>query len=515
MIRLKKICLLQISLLVISFFSLSCSYREKADFWNVSGNNESNSTLYALSRNAVSGVLPLSSAIKLDYSVTGLGNLDDNYSLEISYMLEGSRDQARGQAVIELDNTAWELPRDFSFLDNSVLPDTYRASQPLNIKYIIPVRGSLEHLSLSWQPESSGSGQGSSLVISNIELTPRWFGVSFNSETNTLRLSPFVFSRDSGLVMDIPPVFDYGYSTGDAATSTAAESTAASSALSSNLEPIIANTRGVLNWPLHEWRIRNYELFRWSDFPSILIFDFLNYDVQDRFLKRLAFYVEKAGFRGRLAQDHEIADLHGWNAHDYSAESLADFFDLAERTNFPLLSEELELKEILLDSGIIIRNFRGNIIPGRGAIISLTRESPDYLRATFMAHEAYHGIFFIDEDFRRFTRQRWNNIDPIAGNFFLAYLDLQVYDINDEYLVLKEFSSFLLQQPVSQAARYFGQTLPSRLENSPLHRAALPARDQASGTWPILAALFQAEAEAFSQYVNQRWGFAAGRVHQQ
>jgi len=33
-----------------------------------------------------------------------------------------------------------------------------------------------------------------------------------------------------------------------------------------------------------------------------------------------------------------------------------------------------------------------------------------------------------------------------------------------------------------------------------------------SDTWPDLADAFTAEAEAFSVYVRQRWGLAAGRV---
>ena len=70
----------------------------------------------------------------------------------------------------------------------------------------------------------------------------------------------------------------------------------------------------------------------------------------------------------------------------------------------------------------------------------------------------------------------------------------------------------LLQQPPSQAGRYFGQTLPSRLESS-WRRSVLGEKDEASSSWPALAAVFSAEAEAFSAYVNRRWGLAAGRVY--
>jgi hypothetical protein len=69
----------------------------------------------------------------------------------------------------------------------------------------------------------------------------------------------------------------------------------------------------------------------------------------------------------------------------------------------------------------------------------------------------------------------------------------------------------VLQQSVSQAAGYFGRSLPQRLETS-WRASALPRKDAMSGTWPDLAAAFTGEAEAFSAYVKRRWGLAAGRV---
>jgi len=51
---------------------------------------------------------------------------------------------------------------------------------------------------------------------------------------------------------------------------------------------------------------------------------------------------------------------------------------------------------------------------------------------------------------------------------------------------------------------------------SPRRESSLPAREEISAGgkrfWPDLAEAFTAEGEAFSRYVNQRWGLAAGRV---
>jgi hypothetical protein len=267
----------------------------------------------------------------------------------------------------------------------------------------------------------------------------------------------------------------------------------------------------ILEYPQSAWRRGDYEVFRWDRFPSLLIFDTADYAVQDRLLKRLAFFVEKAGWRGRLAGDHEIADQHGWNAHDYRALDLARFFEAARLEDFPLLPEERELESILLEARIIRRE-GGGIAAGEGGIISISRESEGYLRSLFTVHEGFHGIFFIDEEFREFSRRRWDGLDPAARRFILSYFDYQHYDIKDEYLVVNEFMAHVLQQPVSRAARYFGETLASRLDASSWRRAVLPEKDEAAGAWPALAEAFLAEARAFDAYAAGRWGLGAGRV---
>ena len=285
-------------------------------------------------------------------------------------------------------------------------------------------------------------------------------------------------------------------------------------------DPIPADPAYILSYPIGSWRNSRYEVFSWDAFPEILIFDTANYDIQDRLFKRLAFFVEKAGFRGRLASDKEIADLHGWNAHDYRAEDLAAFFEAARKAGFPLLTEERELESILLSAGILMRNSAMQIVPGRGAIVSISRESDRVdrsLRPRFMVHECFHGIYFIDEEFRNFSRQRWEIFPPAAKKFLIAFFEFQAYDTKDTNLVINEFMAHVLQQSVAQAAWYFGEYQPNRMiAASPRRRASLPEKEEiaADGNpyWPEIAAAFTAEGEAFSRYVNQRWALAAGRV---
>jgi hypothetical protein len=293
-------------------------------------------------------------------------------------------------------------------------------------------------------------------------------------------------------------------------------------------DPIPLDPGLILAYPQESWRDGRFEVFRWDEFPDIIIFDTVDYALQNRLFKRIAFFVEKAGYRGALVTDGELADLHGWNAHDYRAEDLAVFFEAARTGGFPLLPEETELEGLLLDYGILARAASsitaeigsitaesGGITAGRGAVLSLSQESPAYLRRRFMVHEAYHGIYFLDEAFRDFSRGRWENLAAEPKRFLRSYLDSQRYDLNDAYLIINEFMAYCLQQAIEQAGPYFGESLARQIDANSWRRAVLPPesyRPDGSKTWPTLAAAFEEEARAFSAYAARRWGFAAGSI---
>jgi hypothetical protein len=473
--------------------------------------------------------------------------------------LAARRDFAsRYQLLCTLGGVSWILPQDLSFLGIDVFPGL--------IRYALPVEGNLERIVLSLERNDSvTSGDDSALPgnlileVRSFSLVPRWFGFSPGDSADSgllLSASPFVFRDGAALAIDPPGEYriagaeeiavdgvegrvllDAGRSRyeyqvpagrppeGFVIPSGAVPSTpyplvladwrgaslrVSRAELRAFPEPIPADPGLIIDYPQRTWRDSRLEIFRWDRFPSVLILDTADYTLQERFLKRLAFFVEKAGFRGRLMPDAEIAELHSWNAHDYRAEDLARFFEAARQADFPLLGEERELERLLLDNGII-RESGGAIVPGEGAIISISRESNDYLRSLFMAHESFHGLFFIDGDFREFSRRRWEGRPQGARRFILSYFDYSQYDLQDTYLIVNELMAYCLQQSPSLAADYFGKTLAGRLEGS-WRRQSLPAKDEAAGTWPELERDFTRETSAFSAYVDQRWGLSGGRV---
>lgn len=269
-------------------------------------------------------------------------------------------------------------------------------------------------------------------------------------------------------------------------------------------EPLILDLAAVLALPPRADASREYELYRWSAFPECLIFDFRDYSVQDAYLKRLAFFVEKEGFRGRLAPDTEISRLHGWNAHDYRAEDLAAFFDKAAGTSFPLSPRELELRGILERSGILVRD--GNRFkPGAGAIISISRESTAYLRALFLTHEAAHAVFFLDKAYRDLARSLWSAQGPEERRFWNVFLSNRDYDPTNAYLSYNELQAYLVQQAPSRLESWLREIAYPRLAKSYPDRAAAILAD-------LEAAMpgFKSKAESLDSYLRKTYGFRGG-----
>ncbi|HUW40522.1 MAG TPA: hypothetical protein VMV90_05890 [Rectinemataceae bacterium] len=251
----------------------------------------------------------------------------------------------------------------------------------------------------------------------------------------------------------------------------------------------------------------DFDLYRWDRFPSVLVFDFRDYAAQDRYLKRMAYFIEKIGYRGSLLTDEQMAGLHGWNAHDYRSEDLASFFEAAAGKRFALDREELALRDILLGHGVIVE--RGGVfLPGRGALISISRESPSYLRTQFIVHESTHAIFFLDPDYRKFVRSLWASVGADERWFWYAYFKWAGYDIGSDYLMGNEFQAYLLQQPVSRVEEYF-----SRTQAAELLRTHPEYKDRIDEYMKRFSSRYAEHAAALDAWIEKKYGLGAGRTY--
>ena len=250
----------------------------------------------------------------------------------------------------------------------------------------------------------------------------------------------------------------------------------------------------------------DYKLYRWDLMPDTLVFDFADYAVQDRYFKRLAFFAEKPGFRGRLAQDHEIANLHGWNAHDYPTWTLANFYNLATDTAFKLNTSELALLELLLTYGIVVKEANGRLQPGKGAIISITRQASGVYRRIFLDHEASHALFFQDEAYRLLSERLWKDHDPATRRFWIQHLRWRHYDTTDSYLNVNELQAYLVQQSVPGAVTYIRDNVLVRLA------AAYPSEaDRLAVETPAILASAARDVAVLNTYLSENWDISAGR----
>ena len=214
----------------------------------------------------------------------------------------------------------------------------------------------------------------------------------------------------------------------------------------------------ILSYNKKNWRVPDYEVFEWDRYDRILFFDTADYEIQNDFFRRLAYFVEKRGYKGKLWPDEVLADKHGYNAHDYSAESLAAFFNKAAEENFPLNKAEQTLKKILLVNGLLIPDNGEYVKAGEGGIVSISQESDAGLRLKLLAHEAWHTLFFRDEDFRNYVAAVYYTFDPDSRQFLLDFFESQTglgYDIEDEYLMHNEFMAYIMQQRLKDVSEYF------------------------------------------------------------
>lgn len=273
------------------------------------------------------------------------------------------------------------------------------------------------------------------------------------------------------------------------------------------LYPLKTDLGLINNWPQKNWRRIDYEIFEWELFPGVLVFDFANYKIQNQFFTRIAYFVEKAGYKGTLVSDDFVENKHGYNAHDYKANDLANFFSLVEQENFQINSYEEILKEILIANKIIQKDKDG-FKARKGAVVSFSRESPEYLRHTFMAHESWHGIYFTDEDFRNIVATCYNMFDENSLNFLKKFWETQPglgYDTNDEYLMQNEFMAYIMQQSFSNVRNYFIQVAGRGSVNRIQPESAEYIRS-------TNAQAFVDAAEILNSYAFDNWGLACGRV---
>ena len=261
-------------------------------------------------------------------------------------------------------------------------------------------------------------------------------------------------------------------------------------------DPLPADLDSLLATSISEWRSPLLEVYRWDRFPDILVIDTIDLQFQNRMFTRLAYFVEKKGFRGRLMTNAQLAGRHGWNAHDYGPEGLASFFNAAAARAFPLNVEEKALEALALREGVLVPH-GVQVVSGKGGVLAISRGSSAIERRYLLTHESFHGVFFSSPAYREFCFELWDSLPLAERRFYKNFLDSLGYDGDDRFLAVNEFQAYLMQQPLEYASGYFERFL---------------ARFREQGQEVIDPAAFTATAAQLDEFLRSRFGLQAGET---
>lgn len=276
------------------------------------------------------------------------------------------------------------------------------------------------------------------------------------------------------------------------------------------VKPIKTDPGLILDWNQKNWRNKDYEVYNWDRFPEILFFDIRDLKTQEKFFSRLAYFVEKEGYKGRILSNEELEGKHGYNAHDYSAESMASFFNKAHSINFKLNPEEEILRSILIDNGLLFADLEneGYVKAGKGGLVSISKETPAWSRKRLLAHEGWHTLYFADDEFRNFVAACFYTMDYKSRDFLVGFFRSQPslgYDVNDTYLLNNEFMAYVLQQPLNQVAGYF-----TGIAGWP--SVVKAQKDLCNYIKSTEARAFEDAAIMMNEYLFTKWGIESGNI---
>ena len=227
----------------------------------------------------------------------------------------------------------------------------------------------------------------------------------------------------------------------------------------------VATFRQILANRSPDWRAT-----RLAENPKILVVEFPDLVAQGLALNRLAALIEKHNApRDRLLSDDRLTKFIEqagdtsetfYFGHDYQAEAIARFFNLAVLQQVRLNADELRLRNLLLEANLL-REEDGQMVgnPGPQAIVTFTAlqtdrpqtpvdESVDaQRREATLRHELSHGEFFTNVDYRNHCWIVWQQLADNDRSLLRKFLASQGYDQHNESLMVNEAQAFLMNTP--------------------------------------------------------------------
>jgi hypothetical protein len=197
-------------------------------------------------------------------------------------------------------------------------------------------------------------------------------------------------------------------------------------------------------------------VFRFHDAPNVLVLSFPSLQQQGDMLDRVAAFVEKAGLpRDRVLADGELdAAIRQagetresyYYGHDYRAADIARFFTTADRDGIALNAEEIRLRALLTQAGMLRDGATGALISIPPVVEAQQIDATS--RATILHHELSHGVFFTDAVYAAYARSFWQTaLNDSQREGFRRFLGSEGYDTANEDLMLNEAQAYLVHTP--------------------------------------------------------------------
>jgi hypothetical protein len=228
-------------------------------------------------------------------------------------------------------------------------------------------------------------------------------------------------------------------------------------------EPISADYLTILG-------ARNTMLVTWrfADNPDIYIFDFPNLTQQGRTFNRATQLTEQVSepYKRVLTTPEIIKYMEALRrtqadfafGHDVLVSELVLFFNLVDRDKVELFAEELQLRDFLIEQGLmkVWRGFYQAIKPDN-VILSIPQvqekrdnepKVSELARKAIFTHEISHGEFYANQYYANFCRNFWRNkLTEEQREVFRKFLSKYNYSVNQEELMINEMQAYLMFTP--------------------------------------------------------------------
>lgn len=204
---------------------------------------------------------------------------------------------------------------------------------------------------------------------------------------------------------------------------------------------------------------------------KIFVFDFPNLTAQGRTFNRATQFIEQQ-FKGspysQVLNNGELQKymdaIRRTNAdfafgHDLLVDELVQFFNLIDRDKISIYPEEIELRNFLLDYGLIKKSldFYQSVQPNVNVvIISIPQKQAQRIdepkisalaRYAIVSHEMAHAEFYTNKYYKDYCNRFWENLSKKEQQAFINFFKKYNYKLDDAGLLVNEMQAYLIFTP--------------------------------------------------------------------